>query len=270
MRNCPQCSKPNQKSYYLVDDCRECAIVIKLNYRRPAKKNLLFWFNSIIRGQLILPCYAVLTMIWTVWKYCHLSWLAQLAAPVYTYTYYYWQHFGNTASHCLKCISHGFPGEMEFSPTSSSYPVQSRIAAWAGFGDEWEKTPSLLENHVICISSTATTWYMHHTSFRYQYWLPILITSSCKSYKISPRHPGHSSPHMFNSLLYIYCRERAILLCQYNWEGLMSTSREIHELVVPHAYPRLWFPLNWWLPLVDWPCVLWQIGRCVARTALAN
>ena len=38
------------------------------------------------------------------------------------------------------CISHGFPGEMEFSPTSSPYPAQSRVAARAGFGDEWEKT----------------------------------------------------------------------------------------------------------------------------------
>ena len=38
------------------------------------------------------------------------------------------------------CISHDFPGEMEFSPTSSPYPAQSRVAARAGFGDEWEKT----------------------------------------------------------------------------------------------------------------------------------
>ena len=38
------------------------------------------------------------------------------------------------------CISHGFPGEMEFSPTSSPYPAQSRYAARAGFGDKWEKT----------------------------------------------------------------------------------------------------------------------------------
>ena len=43
------------------------------------------------------------------------------------------------------CISHGFPGEMEFSPTSSQYPAQNRVAARAGFCDEWEKTPSLLE-----------------------------------------------------------------------------------------------------------------------------
>ena len=41
---------------------------------------------------------------------------------------------------CMICISHGFPGEMEFSPTSSPYPAQSRVAARAGFGDEWEKT----------------------------------------------------------------------------------------------------------------------------------
>ena len=38
------------------------------------------------------------------------------------------------------CISHGFPGEVEFSPTSSPYPAQSRVAARAGFGDEWQKT----------------------------------------------------------------------------------------------------------------------------------
>ena len=38
------------------------------------------------------------------------------------------------------CISHDFPGEMEFSPTSSPYPAQSRVAARAGYGDEWEKT----------------------------------------------------------------------------------------------------------------------------------
>ena len=37
-------------------------------------------------------------------------------------------------------LSYGFPGEMEFSPTSSQYPAQSRVAARAGFGDEWEKT----------------------------------------------------------------------------------------------------------------------------------
>ena len=38
------------------------------------------------------------------------------------------------------CISHGFPGDMEFSPTSSPYPAQSCVAVRAGFGDEWEKT----------------------------------------------------------------------------------------------------------------------------------
>ena len=53
------------------------------------------------------------------------------------------------------CISHGFPGDMEFSPTSSPYPAQSRVAARAGFGDEWEN-PTLLENHVKCIFSHAT------------------------------------------------------------------------------------------------------------------
>ena len=42
---------------------------------------------------------------------------------------------------------------MEFSPTSSQYPSQSRVAARAGFCDEWEKTPSLMENHEKCIFS---------------------------------------------------------------------------------------------------------------------
>ena len=55
------------------------------------------------------------------------------------------------------CISHGFPEEMGFSPTSSPYPAQSRVAARARFGDELEKTPSLLENHVKFIFSHATS-----------------------------------------------------------------------------------------------------------------
>ena len=36
--------------------------------------------------------------------------------------------------------THQFPGEMEFSPTSSPYPAQSRVAARIGFDDECEKT----------------------------------------------------------------------------------------------------------------------------------
>ena len=55
-------------------------------------------------------------MIWTGWRYFHISLLAPLAAPVYTSMYYYWQHFGNTASHGRKCISHDFPWEMGFLP----------------------------------------------------------------------------------------------------------------------------------------------------------
>ena len=67
------------------------------------------------------------------------------------------------------CISHGFPGEMEFSPTSSPYPAQSRVAARAGFGDEWEKTPSLLENHVKCIFSHAASLILpKQTDFQQQ------------------------------------------------------------------------------------------------------
>ena len=46
---------------------------------------------------------------------------------------------------------------MEFSPTSSSYPAQSHVAARAGFGDEWEKTHLSWENHMKCISSNATS-----------------------------------------------------------------------------------------------------------------
>ena len=54
---------------------------------------------------------------------------------------------------------------MEFYPTSSAYPAQSHVEASAGFGDEWEKTPSLLENHEKCILeiSPACSYHWQHS-----------------------------------------------------------------------------------------------------------
>ena len=53
-----------------------------------------------------------------------------------------------------KCISHGFPGEMGFLPlVTKSCPRRYR-GSGQDMVSSWEKTPSLLENHVKCISST--------------------------------------------------------------------------------------------------------------------
>ena len=50
-----------------------------------------------------------------------------------------------------------FQERWSFLPRAHSpYPAQSRVAARAGFCDEWEKTPPLLENHEKCIFSHAT------------------------------------------------------------------------------------------------------------------
>ena len=52
-----------------------------------------------------------------------------------------------------RSIYHGFPGEMEFSPTRHKILPSALRGSGQDTVSSWEKTPSLLENHVKCISS---------------------------------------------------------------------------------------------------------------------
>ena len=79
-----------------------------------------------------------------------------LTTPVYTYTYYYWQYFDNTASYGSQCFWH------EYSP--------SRHQILQDSGQDMvslcEKILSLLKDYVKCISSNIT--HRKQTSTIYQ------------------------------------------------------------------------------------------------------
>ena len=101
-------------------------------------------------------CYAVLPMIWTGGRYFHLSWLA----PVYSK----WQLLSVC---CCKSVCFGkisdvawekmhftwFSRRDGFSPTRQQILISPLCGSGQDTVSSWEKTPSLLENHVKCISS---------------------------------------------------------------------------------------------------------------------
>ena len=115
--------------------------------------------NFLLRWNLslLLPCYAVLPMIWTGGRYFHLSWLA----PVYSK----WQLLSVCC--CCKSVCFGNISDVAwekmhftwFSRRDGFSPTRHQIlpSPLRGSGQDtvssWEKTPSLLENHVKCISS---------------------------------------------------------------------------------------------------------------------